>query len=193
MNFRFFHAAGHRPSVVASVLIAAAFGTAGATYAAGSHGGGHHDGPNIGRPGDRSAATRTVTVVMHDNYYEPSSLSVEPGETVHFVVTNEGEFVHEFNIGTAGMHQAHGPEMQMMMDHGALTATGIDMAAAKTMQDMMGHGMHDDPNSVLLEPGDTADLTWTFPRGGIVALQFACNVPGHRESGMVGHFGQMNR
>jgi uncharacterized cupredoxin-like copper-binding protein len=51
----------------------------------------------------------------------------------------------------------------------------------------MGNGMtmeHDDPNSVLLEPGQTAEIIWTFPADA--ELEFACNVPGHYESGMMG-------
>jgi uncharacterized cupredoxin-like copper-binding protein len=51
----------------------------------------------------------------------------------------------------------------------------------------MGNGMtmkHDDPNSVLLEPGKSAEVIWTFPKKA--ELEFACNVPGHYESGMVG-------
>jgi len=53
----------------------------------------------------------------------------------------------------------------------------------------MGHGdmggmKHDDPNSVLVEPGKTAELTWTFSKAG--ALEFACNIPGHYQAGMVG-------
>ena len=50
----------------------------------------------------------------------------------------------------------------------------------------MGHGMHDDPNSVLLEPGKSGEIVWTFPKDADVAIEFACNVPGHYQSGMVG-------
>jgi len=44
---------------------------------------------------------------------------------------------------------------------------------------------HDDPNSVLLEPGETKELVWTFPKEA--TLEFACNIPGHYQAGMVGH------
>ncbi len=43
---------------------------------------------------------------------------------------------------------------------------------------------HDDPNSVLLEPGKTAEIVWTFNE--TTSLEFACNVPGHYQAGMVG-------
>ena len=48
----------------------------------------------------------------------------------------------------------------------------------------MGHGMHDEPNSVLLEPGKSAEIVWKFPEHA--ELEFACNVPGHYDAGMQG-------
>ena len=140
----------------------------------------------VGKPGKASSATRTVEVTMIDNEYKPASIDVKPGETIKFVVTNKGQLVHEFNIGTAEMHKAHQKEMQMMADHGVLGADKIDHEAAKKMQASMGHGMHNDPNSALLEPGKSGTIVWTFPNGG--TLEFACNVPGHYEAGMVGKF-----
>jgi len=50
---------------------------------------------------------------------------------------------------------------------------------------MMGKPMkHDNPNSVLIEPGKTKELIWKFHKARRV--KFACNVPGHYQSGMVG-------
>jgi uncharacterized cupredoxin-like copper-binding protein len=143
-------------------------------------------GPSVGEPGDAAAASRTVEVVMYDNHYEPEHVAVKAGETVRFLVRNAGELVHEFNIGTAAMHAAHQDEMKMMVDHGVLHADRIDMEAAKAMQASMGHGMHDDPNAVLLEPGQTGELVWRFPEDG--EIEFACNVPGHYDAGMQGRF-----
>ena len=54
--------------------------------------------------------------------------------------------------------------------------------AVMNQVDMMK--MHHDGNSVLVEPGKTAELTWTF--GTATELEFACNIPGHYQSGMVG-------
>ena len=143
-----------------------------------------HDDTDVGKPGEASAATRTVEVVMYDNYYEPEDISVGEGETVRFVVRNAGDFVHEFNIGTAEQHVAHQPEMMMMVEHGVLQPDRINWEAAQAMQASMGHGMHEEPNSILLEPGKTAELVWTFPEHA--ELEFACNVPGHYDSGMQG-------
>lgn len=69
-----------------------------------------------------------------------------------------------------------------------LEADHIDEKMARAMQEAVGHGTHNDPNSVLLEPGKTGEVVWTFPHKADVTLQFACNVPGHREAGMVGDF-----
>lgn len=157
------------------------------SHAAGAHGGGH--GGMHGAPGKASAASRTVEVVMHDNYYEPEAISVRAGETIRFKVRNAGSLVHEFNIGTAQMHAEHMPEMQMMADHGVLKPDRIDREAAKAMSKAMGHSMdHNFPNSALLEPGNSVELVWTFPKDAAMRLEFGCTVPGHYESGMVGSF-----
>ena len=51
----------------------------------------------------------------------------------------------------------------------------------------MGNGKtmkHDDPNSVLLEPGQSKEVVWKFTEKG--DIEFACNVPGHYQAGMYG-------
>jgi uncharacterized cupredoxin-like copper-binding protein len=167
------------------IPVTAALFSGSSLWAAGD--GGHHthgSAEGIGKAGKISASTRTVTVTMHDNYFEPASMTFTEGETVRFVIHNKGEFVHEFTIATAAMHKAHAPAMQMMVEHGVLEPDRINWEAAKQMQTKMGHGMHDEPNSALLEPGKSAEIVWTFPKHA--ALEFACNVPGHYESGMVG-------
>ena len=153
-------------------------------FSAGSHGKSHQETVDIGKPGKISDATRIINIVMRDNLFEPENLDIKEGETVRFVIKNAGEFVHEFNIATAEMHVAHQPEMMMMMEHGVLEPDRINLDAAEKMQKAMGHGMHEEANSVLLEPGKTGEIVWTFPSNA--KLQFACNIPGHYESGMQG-------
>lgn len=148
------------------------------------HGHGHGDASEIGAAGDPDKVTTTINVVMYDNYYEPEEIDIKEGETVRFIIKNDGDLVHEFNIATAAMHAAHGPEMAMMMDHGVLEPDRINWEAAKAMQASMGHGMHEEANSVLLEPGQSAEVIWAFPDH--VELEFACNIPGHYDSGMMG-------
>ncbi|MNP67044.1 Copper binding protein, plastocyanin/azurin family [compost metagenome] len=87
------------------------------------------------------------------------------------------------------MHAEHQKDMQHMQDMGMLTPTGMshDMSKMNHAMPGMDHGQmmkHDDPNSVLVEPGKTAELTWTFSEA--TRLEFACNIPGHYQAGMVG-------
>jgi len=146
--------------------------------AAGSHSGGHNDNASVGQAGEASHVDRQIEVEMEEMFFSPKDIEIRKGETIRFVVTNSGEFVHEFNIGTADMHHAHAKEMMMMTDNGVLEVDRINHG-------MMNQGemAHSDPNSVLLEPGKTAEIIWTFD--GDVALEVSCNVPGHRESGMM--------
>ena len=151
----------------------------------GGHGGGHGHAMAIGEPGVAAKVDRTITITMSDNYFEPEEIKVKEGETIRFVVINKGEFLHEFNIGTEDMHAAHQKEMAMMAEHGMITPTGVDHDKMK-----MDHGdgklmmAHDDPNSVLLAPGKKGEVIWRFTKK--TDLEFACNVPGHYDSGMMG-------
>ncbi len=132
----------------------------------------------FGHPADAKVATRTVKITLGDMYYQPASVQVKAGETVRFVLNNQGQLAHEFSLGDAAMHAEHQQQMLAMqsMDHSQM---GHDMAG-------MEHGAmnHADANTVSLQPGKTAELTWTFAKAQ--GLQFACNFPGHYQAGMVG-------
>lgn len=122
----------------------------------------HEEAPafDFGAPGNPSVATRTIDVVADDPYkFDPEDLEVEPGETVTFVVTNEGSQEHEFVLGDEEYQESHGDEM----------------AAGE---------MHHEGNAVTLAPGATEELTWTFPDEGEVL--YGCHVAGHYGAGMVG-------
>ena len=135
----------------------------------------------FGHAAPATQASRTVELVLGDMYFEPKGVQVKAGETVRFVLVNKGQLLHEFNLGDAAMHARHQQEMLKMQQSGMLTPTGMK-------HHDMGHGTmemkHDDPNSVLVEPGKTAELTWTFAKA--TDLEFACNLPGHYQAGMVG-------
>lgn len=173
-----------RTLLTTGMAMAIGFASASGGIAAGKHGGGHHGDMKTGQRGDASQVTRTIEITMKDNFYEPEEIEIKAGETVRFVVKNHGEFLHEFNIGTAETHVKHQEEMAMMMEHGMITATKIDHEKMK-MDHGGGHGMnHDDANSVLVEPGKTGELIWKFSEAK--NLEFACNLPGHYDSGMMG-------
>lgn len=134
---------------------------------------GHGGATAMGGPGEPGTATRVIEIVMIDNAFSLPEFTVQAGETIRFVIVNEGDFLHEFNIATTEMHASHRSEMMEMMEKGMLDAAS-----------MTGAADHDDPNSILLQPGQTGEITWTFGEPG--ELEFACNVPGHYESGMMG-------
>lgn len=165
-------------ATVFAIATHAAEGPAGHTHS--------HDSSSVGEPAKATANTRTVQVTLIDNAFEPETIKVKAGETIRFVLTNTGQLLHEFNLGTAAMHAEHQKEMAMMAEHGMITPTGVDEKRMKMdHSNMPGHAMkHDDPNSVLVAPGEKKELVWKFSKA--VDLEFACNIPGHYEAGMVG-------
>lgn len=172
-------------SILATILILIPLTGA---YAAGRHSGDYGNKPghatNVGKAGKASEAARVIGITMTDNSFAPERIIVAKGETIRFVVTNNGEFLHEFNVGTAAMHAQHQQEMAVMFRLGILEADKdrhdrMNVAAGRMMT-------HDDPNSLMLEPGETGEIIWKF--GSEPKLEFACNLPGHYQSGMVGKF-----
>ena len=116
----------------------------------------------LGEPGKAAAATRTVEVTMTDAMrFKPSSIAVKKGETIRFLVSNEGKLKHEMVLGTA----------KELKEHAAL------MQKFPNMQ-------HADPNMVSLEPGTRGEMVWHFTKAG--KFDFACLQPGHMEAGMKG-------
>ena len=137
----------------------------------------------IGEKGKASETTRTITIKMYDNYYEPAQIQIKKGETIKFIVFNAGELVHEFNIATKEMHIKHQPEMMMMVENEILLSNRIDKEKMKQMAKKNPSMSHSHSNSVLLSPGEKGELVWKF--NNKVKLEAACNVPGHYEVGMI--------
>ena len=138
---------------------------------ASAHDPGHSMGG--GKPGDPAKATRTLEIVATDNAFSLKSLQVRDGETVRFVIRNDGFEAHEFLIGTAHEHAEHLAMMKAMIEQQKKTGRATPM------------DHHD--NGVTVLPGETATLVWTFARAA--SLQFACDIPGHYEDGMHGAIG----
>ena len=138
---------------------------------------------SIGEKGDPKKVDRVIKIKMYDNYYEPSSFSIEAGETIKFEVENVGMLVHEFNIANKMMHMKHQPEMQKMAENGILLAFSIDKEKMKKMAKMDKSMGHSHSNSVLLEPKQKGDIIWKFDNA--VNIEVACNVPGHYQVGMI--------
>ena len=137
----------------------------------------------IGEKGKLSEVNKIIEIKMYDNYFEPRKIIIKKGETIKFIVSNYGELVHEFNIGTKEMHIKHQTEMMKMVENEILLADRIDKKKMKKMA-KKNHSMgHSHSNSVLLEPNQSAELIWKFSTD--TNLEAACNVPGHYEAGMV--------
>ena len=137
----------------------------------------------IGSKGKESEVSRTIKVVMYDNYYEPSSFQIKAGETIKFEVENAGKLVHEFNIANKMMHLKHQPEMKKMVENEILLVDTIDKVKMKKMSKIDKSMGHSHSNSVLLEPKQKGDIIWKFDNA--INIEVACNVPGHYQAGMI--------
>jgi len=137
----------------------------------------------IGEKGNPSEVTRTITIKMYDNYYEPAEINVKKDETIKFIVLNVGELVHEFNIATKEMHIKHQPEMMMLVENEILLSDKVDKDKMKQMAKKNPSMGHSHSNSVLLSPGEKGELVWKFSNK--TKIEAACNVPGHYEAGMI--------
>jgi putative spermidine/putrescine transport system substrate-binding protein len=119
-------------------------------------------GSVIGQPGNPKEATRTINVTMNDSMrFNPDHIQVKQGETIKFVLQNDGKLRHELVLGEPDALRRHAAMMLQMPD----------------MQ-------HSGPNMASLAPGEHGQMVWRFSRPGSVA--FACLQPGHMEAGMKG-------
>jgi uncharacterized cupredoxin-like copper-binding protein len=141
-----------------------------AALPASAHGPGHEMGG--GKPGDASKVTRVVEVMASDNEFSLKALQVKDGETIRFIVRNDGLDPHELLIGTAAAHAEHRRMMKAMIEQQKQSGHAHAMA------------MEEHDSGVTVAPGKTATFVWTFAR--TPNLEFACDIPGHYEDGMHG-------
>lgn len=159
-----------------------------AAFAAGDHGGhGGHDMPAdhdaleakladtsaFGEKGDPAKASRTITLTATEMQFNVDVLDVKAGETVTIEYSNKGAKVHELTLGDEAYQNAAREMMAMM------AKMGMDPASPEHA------AMHADVgNTLIVKPGETKSLTWTFSKP--VEVIYACNFVGHAEAGMVG-------
>jgi uncharacterized cupredoxin-like copper-binding protein len=124
-------------------------------------------GWSFGRPGIAKDVTRTIRIEADEYSFDPAAISVRVGETIKFVVVNNGKLMHELTIGDAAEQEAHQQSMSKMSD----------MNHDEGTQQMPANSLH-------IPPGQTRELTWMFSKDG--KLIIACNYPGHSVLGMVG-------
>lgn len=146
-------------------LVAAMLVSAAAWAGAGPAGHSHDDAFSAGEPGDPKKPARIVQVTMGETdgkmLFTPARLEVKKGEQVKFLLRNNGELEHEFVLAKAAENLKHAEAM-------------------KKNPDME----HDDPNAKKLAPKKTSEIIWKFSKAG--EFEYACLIPGHRESGMIG-------
>ena len=115
--------------------------------------------------GTAKAVTRTISVSMSDAMrFSPDKIDVKQGDTLKFVLKNDGKVLHEFVIGTK----------KDLDEHAAL------MLKFPTME-------HDEPAMAHVPPGNTGAIVWTVNRAG--DFDFACLIAcraGHFQAGMAG-------
>ena len=135
----------------------------GASWAGGTHKGGHY---SFGEPASEAEVTRTIEVTAEDRdgmKFVMDIPSIQQGEVIKFIVTNNGSSDHEFSIGDTASQRAHAKLMAKNPD--------------------MKH--EDDPSAVHLAPGETEEVIWKFNKAVQGQIVFACQMPGHYEGGMV--------
>ncbi len=107
-------------------------------------------------------SVRSIEVKMSDAMrFTPSLMEVKLGETIKFIIKNEGQVLHEFVLGTKAELDQHAAMMMKFPDM-----------------------MHDEPYMAHVPPGKTGQIVWTFNRAG--EFDFACLIAGHYQAGMVG-------
>ena len=117
---------------------------------------------DFGQEGNPRKVTKTIKVDMTDDMrFTPADVTVKRGDTVKFVVQNDGKVLHEMVLGTK----------QAIKEHAALMKKFPEME-------------HADANMAHVKPGKTGEIIWQFTKAG--EFQFACLQPGHFVAGMVG-------
>jgi uncharacterized cupredoxin-like copper-binding protein len=70
-----------------------------------------------------------------------------------------------------------------MVENEIILVDKIDKIKMKEMAKKNPSMAHSHSNSVLLSPGESAELIWKF--NNTLDIEAACNVPGHYEVGMI--------
>jgi uncharacterized cupredoxin-like copper-binding protein len=123
------------------------------------------EGFSAGEQGDPKELSRIIQVTMEERdgkmLYVPAKVEIRKGETIKFVIYNNGELDHEFVLATTKENLKHAEAMEMNPE----------------ME-------HDDPNATRVAPKQTSEMIWKFTKAG--QFEFACLIPGHRDAGMIG-------
>jgi uncharacterized cupredoxin-like copper-binding protein len=161
------------------------------------------DGPDTAGVGTAARAgtsesPRTIDIAMVDIAFEPTAVTVQAGETVRFLFTNEGAVRHEATFGDEAEQEEHGA---LMGEAGGMEGMDMDGADPDDMDDTDESGAgHDDSESgddgsgdgghgdeappLVLEPGETGEVIMSFDAPDGSSTIIGCHEPGHWEAGM---------
>ncbi|CAH7485104.1 Copper-binding protein [Vibrio chagasii] len=116
----------------------------------------------VGMPATGAKPDKVVHVLLSDvmKITFKNKVNIEPNDVVQFVVMNTGKVDHEFSIGSS----------EEQLEH-------------REMMKNMGNHAHDSGSTVTVKPGKAKQMLWHFH--GDNHVEFACNIPGHAEAGMV--------
>lgn len=110
-------------------------------------------------------AIRAVRIDIGQDGFHPRSVNVRTGETVRFVIRNTtGRTPHDFTVGTRAMQIGRRELIKEM-----IVSTPIETRVDKSSP-------FDAPNAVVVLPGETRELVWTFT--GTRRFSFRSNIPG---------------
>jgi uncharacterized cupredoxin-like copper-binding protein len=151
-------------TATALVVAVTSFGLVGSSLTA-VYGHDKHVTFSAGQPGNPKKPARIVLITMRESdgkmLYNPDKILVRKGEQIRFILENNGMNAHEFLLATTEENLKHAELM-------------------KRYPDME----HDDPNGKRLKPNEKSEIVWRFTKVG--EFEFACLIPGHRESRMFG-------
>ncbi|MEZ5739873.1 MAG: cupredoxin family protein [Burkholderiaceae bacterium] len=115
-----------------------------------------------GIAGDPARIDRTIEMSMSDAMrFTPDRIDVRLGETIRFVIRNDGKLLHEYVLGTRAAND----------EHAALMVRFPNME-------------HDAPYMAHVPAGETGEIVWHFNRAG--RFDYACLIAGHYQAGMIG-------
>lgn len=120
-----------------------------------------HDGETV------AVADRSVEVALTEFAFEAAVFEMTPGETVEFVVTNAGVLEHEFRLSNGHRIEEH------------LAAGHADHEDGAEMHHDVGGDV-----ILLVGPGETEFVTFTFGDDVTLYTHVVCLIPGHYEAGM---------
>ena len=116
----------------------------------------------FGKASDPTKAVRTIEIEMSDTMrFTPAEITLNKGDTIRFVVKNNGQLLHEMVLGTLSDLNEHAELMKKF--------PGME---------------HAEPHMAHVDVGHIGEMGWEFTNSG--EFFYGCLQPGHFDAGMKG-------